>query len=117
MAYSQNSILDVKNWNAVLEGKQHLVFLPFNQLMAVNNGSEIMYAFANLAVEYDMTINYCTAARVDTDKAASDENVMREHLQAGNYDKSTVYILDSRETGESYYMNVQVIDGFIVGTY
>ena len=117
VAYSRESILDANSWEAVFEGKQHLVFLPFNQLTDVDNGSEIMYAFANLAVEHDMTINYCIAARVDTDKAASDENVLKEYLKAGNQDKSTVYILDSKETGESYHMNVQVIDGFIVGTY
>ncbi|HIU02784.1 MAG TPA: hypothetical protein IAB63_05975 [Candidatus Onthocola gallistercoris] len=117
MAYSRESILDAENWNGVLEGKQHLVFLPFNQLADTDNGSEIMYAFANLAVDHGMTVNYCIAARVDTDKVASDEDILKENLQTGNYDKSTVYILDSRETGESYHMNVQVIDGFIVGTY
>lgn len=113
----EKEILNEEDWEAVLEGKEHMTFIPFSLLSGTQEGSDAMYAFANLAVDHDMTINWCTVARADVDRATADDSGLRQALAAGNRDKTSVYILDSKETGEYYQMNVQVIDGYIVGTY
>ena len=114
--HSERQVLHEEQWENVLVGKKHIVFLSYHHVF-LNQGSDPVYEFANMAIDHDLTINYCVIARVDLEQVAEDERRLIGNLQSGNYDNDTVYILDSVETGEQYHMNIQTIDGYVVGTY
>ncbi len=79
-----------------------------------------MTLFTNLptfAVDHDMTVNFYMAARVYIPDRKLRDSEVRQALAAGERDTATLYILDSRETGEMYGMTTEVVDGIVVGYY
>lgn len=109
-------IIQSERWTELAEGKDHLVYVPFS-IIKINYGDDALYEFASFAIDHDMTVNFYMAARVYIpDREARDWEV-RQALAAGERDAATLYILDSKETGEGYGMTTEVVDGIVVGYY
>ena len=103
-------IIESERWEELAQGKEHLTYVPFS-IIKTTYDDDALYEFANFAVDHNMTVNFYMP-----DRNVRDSEV-RQALAAGERDTATLYILDSRETGEMYGMTTEVVDGIVVGYY
>ena len=78
------------------------------------HGLKAAYETGNFAVDHGMTINYFPIARIDYEKLAEEDGVLRQKAE-NREDEDTLYILDTREAGEVLGLVVYEIDGYYVG--
>ena len=109
-------IIESERWEELAQGKEHLTYVPFS-IIKTTYDDDALYEFANFAVDHNMTVNFYMAARVYIPDRNERDGEVRQALAAGEGDTATLYILDSRETGESYGMTTEVVDGIVVGYY
>ena len=109
-------IIESERWEELAQGKEHLTYVPFS-IIKTTYDDDALYEFANFAVDHNMTVNFYMAARVYIPDRNVRDSEVRQALAAGERDTATLYILDSRETGEMYGMTTEVVDGIVVGYY
>lgn len=110
---TENTMMHSSQWETLAEGKAHLTILPWSTVQGMN-GVPAAYEVGNFAVDHGMTINYFPIARIDYEKLAEEDGVLRQKAE-NREDEDTLYILDAREAGEVLGLVVYEIDGYYVG--
>lgn len=113
--YQKRENLTSEQWEEIADNKSHLVFIPFNTVWT-QKGVDMVYEFANFAIDHHMTVNYYISARTDNSRIIADENEIKQQLSNGIIDNNTIYILESQSMGIDWGLDMRMIDGFAVGT-
>lgn len=115
LVHPESGMVTMKSeeWETLAEGKIHLTILPWSTVHGMN-GLKAAYETGNFAVDHGMTINYFPIARIDYEKLAEEDGVLRQKAE-NREDEDTLYILDTREAGEVLGLVVYEIDGYYVG--
>lgn len=114
--YRESIIKSIDRWDALAEGKTHLIYVPFS-ILKTTYDDNALYEFANFAIDHDMTVNFYMAARVDINVRNERDAQVKQSLASYLKDYETLYILDSVIAGEEYGMVVEMLDGIVVGYY
>lgn len=104
--------LNAPEWRAWGEKYDHIMFLPYNFPEA---NPMLLYAVADYAHDYGMTLNYFFCARIN---CAVPENAQAEafnELASGMGRADTLYIFPDYETALNSGLKIYQIDGFNVG--
>lgn len=116
MDYPETAVMKSSEWEDAAAGKKHVVMLTYSWMLQRNMHNTI-YEMANFVVDHDMTMNYYLAARVSNQLMDEKERDIIDRLENGDPALSDVlFILDSKETGKHFNLNVTQINGIYVGT-
>lgn len=107
--YVESSIIQDINWDNIMKGKKHVVFVS-----DVRQNQEILYGISQYAYENNMSINDFyfahSASSGDIDKS------LEEYMN--NINNRTVYIFKMSDLDliDKYSLHYYLLDGIIVGT-